>query len=428
MSFEKINQLEKFFFVQINSDCVEKKDIILIEGAPKTHEDILELKLLRKHADTIISVGACSNLASVFTANNKPISHYIKVDYEILGCPIDLDELVNALMDIYWDKVYQNPSLSVCFECKQNQNQCRLKNNQSCFGPVTKSGCNSICINYHTGCTGCRGLITEPNIKKIESISSIFVYKDDLAEIEALFLKKDELIKREYFNEPFITSRKSGLNSFAHSICSGAALEKALGFSVSKEITDLRELLLSTEIIRNHLWILYSQSLTKLFGFKDFREVRKNHPEIADKLELLINFANSILEQISGRNIHPVTNIVGGITHIPAKKTFKQISLEAKRNQSIVKEIAELLPFVRAQEELEKTNLTQTIKLLELIQKIIKTANDLAAKNIAIKIKSPKRIGRGLATVEFSDGLLTYEYLVGKNDLILNSKLMEDSN
>jgi len=54
------------------------------------------------------------------------------------------------------------PSFSVCVECKLAELPCTFEQQRVCLGPVTRAGCNALCIQGGDRCRGCRGLIDNP--------------------------------------------------------------------------------------------------------------------------------------------------------------------------------------------------------------------------------------------------------------------------
>jgi coenzyme F420-reducing hydrogenase gamma subunit len=157
-------------------------DVALIEGSPDSEKQIKILRQIRKQAKTIIAIGACAHMGGIQSERNrlprniiakdhiKSVSNIIKIDYTLPGCPVSHTEMVNCLIDVYWDKVFTLPDYGVCFECRQNSNKCLLKNDKPCLGPITRGGCNSICINAGEGCLGCRGPLDQANIDKMRNI------------------------------------------------------------------------------------------------------------------------------------------------------------------------------------------------------------------------------------------------------------------
>ena len=62
------------------------------------------------------------------------------------------------------------PDYSVCVECKLKENECVFEKGMICLGPVIRAGCDAHCPTVGQYCTGCRGLVSEPNIQGMEEI------------------------------------------------------------------------------------------------------------------------------------------------------------------------------------------------------------------------------------------------------------------
>ncbi len=174
-------QIESFRLGQENNSFGQL-DVALIEGSPDDKEQIKLLREIRKKSKVCIAMGACAHMGGIQSQrNNFPkkytmkervisISDIIKVDYIVPGCPVSHSELLQCLLDVYWGKKFNLPDVPVCFECRQNLNKCLLKNDKPCLGPITRSGCNSVCINNGEACMGCRGPVPQANIEKQKEI------------------------------------------------------------------------------------------------------------------------------------------------------------------------------------------------------------------------------------------------------------------
>ena len=157
-------------------------DVSLVEGTPESEREIKLLKDIRKTSKNVIAIGSCAILGGIQSERDrlpkkyigkekvKIISDVIKVDYIIPGCPIDSKEAIKYLRDIYYGKEIVLPDYAVCSECRQNQNECFIKNKKPCLGPITRGGCNSVCINGGEFCYGCRGAIDQANFSKIKEL------------------------------------------------------------------------------------------------------------------------------------------------------------------------------------------------------------------------------------------------------------------
>ncbi len=167
-------------------------DIAFVEGSVTTREDLEALKKIRENSKILVAIGTCAVWGGLQAANNrysekelyktvynteenhygflgahKPLSAYVKVDYELPGCPIEQEEFVNLFIDILNDNVPEKFEVPVCLECKLRGNPCILiEKNLPCLGPVTMGGCKARCPSLNTPCTGCRGpLVDEANVK-----------------------------------------------------------------------------------------------------------------------------------------------------------------------------------------------------------------------------------------------------------------------
>lgn len=168
-------------------------DISIIEGSPITEKEIEILKEIRNHSKILIGLGSCATLGGIPSIMPKkdrefwykkiyggkykplgidaaPINSIVAVDYLIHGCPASGKEIVRVLKDLVAGKKPKNPDYSVCFECKEKQNACRLINKKACLGPITQGGCGAICVSGGEMCFGCFGYRKQNNKKAVIKI------------------------------------------------------------------------------------------------------------------------------------------------------------------------------------------------------------------------------------------------------------------
>jgi coenzyme F420-reducing hydrogenase gamma subunit len=179
-------------------------DISLVEGSITTPHDDDRIQRVRQSSKFLITIGACATaggiqalrnfkdakeLVSMVYANpayietlekSTPISHHIRVDYELQGCPINkrqLVELINALLNGRKPNI---PAHSVCLECKLRGIVCvMVAHGTPCLGPVTHAGCGAICPSYLRGCYGCYGPQETANTSSLSSWMTSLGLKDD---------------------------------------------------------------------------------------------------------------------------------------------------------------------------------------------------------------------------------------------------------
>jgi len=194
---ELVELLEHVDIVNFREAMQEKGEdyeIAFIDGAITTESEISRIKKIREQAKILVAMGACASLGGVNCLKNfrpmeenlrivygdsakyydtipaRPVSAVVNVDYELPGCPMNRDEFLKLAKALLLGKKPQLPNYPVCVECKMAGNVCVFDKGEFCLGPVTRAGCNAICINSGRRCWGCRGLIDDPNVNSEKEI------------------------------------------------------------------------------------------------------------------------------------------------------------------------------------------------------------------------------------------------------------------
>ncbi len=167
-------------------------DVALIEGTPESQHEYKLLHEIRRETKIVVAMGACACMGGIQSQRNrlskklidmtkvKPLNEIIKINYYIPGCPINNKEAIRILTDLYWDKKIKISDTSVCFECRLNGNNCLIKQGKPCLGPITRAGCNSICVNGGEACLGCRGPLPQSNFFKMKEILGTMMSKKEV--------------------------------------------------------------------------------------------------------------------------------------------------------------------------------------------------------------------------------------------------------
>jgi coenzyme F420-reducing hydrogenase gamma subunit len=183
-----LEQVEVVTWREAISEQSDEFDLAVVEGSITRDSDVPRLKLIRERARAVVGLGACANLGGVQGLGNKwpkpellqlvygeagaqfeagevrPISAEIAVDIAIHGCPIDASEFVAVMEHVLLGRPYRQPNEAVCYECKLNQYECVYDRGEMCLGPVTRCGCDAICISKGHRCFGCRGIMDQVNL------------------------------------------------------------------------------------------------------------------------------------------------------------------------------------------------------------------------------------------------------------------------
>ena len=97
-----------------------------------------------------------------------PIAEHVPVDFELRGCPINKQQLLEVISAFLAGRRPNVPNYAVCVECKRVGVVCvMVAQGIPCLGPVTHAGCGAICPGYDRGCYGCYGPAKLPNVPSL---------------------------------------------------------------------------------------------------------------------------------------------------------------------------------------------------------------------------------------------------------------------
>jgi sulfhydrogenase subunit delta len=209
--------------VQFREAMTEKSDdyaIAFVEGSITREKDIPRLRGIRKQASILVAMGACATIGGVNGLKNfqpldevrryvygekapwydtfpaRPIDAFVPVDHYIHGCPIHKAEFLRVVQSLLLGKKPEIPSYPVCVECKRAGNVCVFELGLTCLGPVTRAGCGAWCPTYRDNCSGCRGLVPNPNVNSEKEVLGKYGLTVDQAVNQfRLFLGYSEVAK-----------------------------------------------------------------------------------------------------------------------------------------------------------------------------------------------------------------------------------------
>jgi len=164
-------------------------DVGLVEGSITTPHDAQRIKEIRKQCRILITIGACATAGGIQALRNwantddfvrqvyahpeyihtlatsTPISEHVWVDFELRGCPINKQQLLEVVTALVIGRKPRLPRYAVCVECKRRGTVCvAVGQGIPCMGPVTQAGCGAICPSYNRECFGCHGPREQPNL------------------------------------------------------------------------------------------------------------------------------------------------------------------------------------------------------------------------------------------------------------------------
>ncbi len=174
-------------FREAIDDKADAYDVAFIEGSISTPSCVSRIHDIRRRTKILVALGSCATIGGINAMKNlqpiedvretvygkdkylfptlpaMPVSAIVKVDYEIHGCPMSIPEFLMVFKALVMGKEPIKPDSPVCVECKLRENECLYDRGMVCLGPITRAGCDAICPSFGQFCTGCRGLVPNPN-------------------------------------------------------------------------------------------------------------------------------------------------------------------------------------------------------------------------------------------------------------------------
>jgi len=198
-------------------------DLSLVEGSITTSADAERIQRVRRQSRRLVTIGACAtaggiqalrNFADVrdyaaavyphpeylkTLATSTPISAHVAVDFELRGCPINKEQLVEVIKAFLAGRKPAVPAHSVCIDCKRRGNVCvMVARGTPCLGPVTHTGCGAICPSYDRGCYGCFGPVDGANTARLaKEFTALGMARRDIARLFQTFNAGAEAFRAE---------------------------------------------------------------------------------------------------------------------------------------------------------------------------------------------------------------------------------------
>ncbi|MHA3771461.1 NADH-quinone oxidoreductase subunit B family protein [Verrucomicrobiota bacterium sgz303538] len=182
-------KLELAYFMEASSGVVAGPyELSLVDGSITTEHDAEQIHKIRKVSKYLVSIGACATAGGIqalrnfkdvkeFIANvyatpayidtlrtSTPIADHVRVDFELQGCPINKDQLLEVIRAFLNGRKPCISPHSLCLDCKRRGLVCvMVAHGTPCMGPVTHAGCGVLCPSFNRGCYGCFGPKETPN-------------------------------------------------------------------------------------------------------------------------------------------------------------------------------------------------------------------------------------------------------------------------
>ncbi len=128
---------------------------------------------------------------------------------------------------------------------------------------------------------------------------------------------------RHYSEAADITARICGICPIAYQMSALHAIERALGIRIDPAVRLLRRLFYCGEWIESHALHVYMLHAPDFLGYPDAIQMARDHRAVVEQGLRLKKIGNRIVRLLGGREIHPISAVVGGFYKIPAKSQLR---------------------------------------------------------------------------------------------------------
>jgi coenzyme F420-reducing hydrogenase alpha subunit len=190
-----------------------------------------------------------------------------------------------------------------------------------------------------------------PVVARVEGEGALHVRIDD-GEITRLELEIYEpprffesFLRGRHFSEvPDIVPRICGICPVAYQMTAVHGLERLFGIEVPRGTAELRRLLYCGEWIESHMLHVHLLAAPDFLGFDSAIEMAQRgfKPQVERGLRLK-RTGNDLMTAIGGREIHPVSPVVGGFSRAPSKKELRAFEGRLEDGLAGVLEVADFI-------------------------------------------------------------------------------------
>jgi sulfhydrogenase subunit alpha len=128
-----------------------------------------------------------------------------------------------------------------------------------------------------------------------------------------------------YADVPTLTSRICGICSSIHTKAALRAVENALDIKPTEQTEQLREMMTLGERLRSHATHNYLFVLPDYYGYGSAVEMVRKHKKKMKRAIGLIGAGNDVVATVAGRDIHPVSAVVGGFSRLPEEEDMQRL-------------------------------------------------------------------------------------------------------
>ncbi|MGB8209684.1 MAG: Ni/Fe hydrogenase subunit alpha [Mycobacterium sp.] len=136
---------------------------------------------------------------------------------------------------------------------------------------------------------------------------------------------------RAYTEPPDITARVCGICPVAYQVSACNAIEDACGVELERSLVQLRRLMYCGEWIHSHVLHIYLLHAPDFLGYPDAISMARDERDTVERGLALKKAANTLMEFIGGRAIHPINVRLGGFYSVPTRRELAPLAEGLRR-------------------------------------------------------------------------------------------------
>ena len=218
-------------------------------------------------------------------------------------------------------------------------------------------------------------------VSRIEGHAKVAIFLNEKGEVENAFFQATEfrgyeklLVNMPMEEVPRVVSTICGICRAIHFIAALKALDQVYGVEATETARIIREILIHTHIIEDHILILLALSLPDFISPENrsiFGVIKKIGEENARNILRRRGYAVKIIEMLGGKHLHPVSAIPGGWTKRVEEDERSKIESYAKEIVQLGNQIVEMTEtaIIENSELLEDESLRFELKSLGTVDR-----------------------------------------------------------
>jgi sulfhydrogenase subunit alpha len=126
------------------------------------------------------------------------------------------------------------------------------------------------------------------------------------------------LARRRFEEVPDIVARICGICPVSYQLAALMALEQIFGLVPTPRVRSLRRVFAFSQWIQSHALHIFMLALPDFLGYHNIFEMAQDYRPVVEHGLSLKKLGNDITAALGGREVHPVTAVIGGFTQMPS--------------------------------------------------------------------------------------------------------------